>query len=509
MKYFLLTTSVMFLFLSCGTTEKKNAEDKSNVNTKHVNEKNSNSNDMLTPLPDTTYASTNAVKYDITIFDTTHNPIVSDFEDPYIKETGNVLTFRGNRYRNGDFGGKVSGKPTSIVTDWVFKTKYDTRKSNAGQWGGGTGWTGQPLLLDNMVISSSLCSQVYFLDWNTGKSVREPIYVRNPIKGTPMIDPDYHNLLYIGQGVAAERPWGCLTLDIDKGSIIQSFGEDKRAWRSWGAYDSSPLRVGDFVFRPSENGTLYKWYVRNDTISLHSTLRYSCKGKAPGMEASMVVYKNYGYTADNDGNILCVNLNTLKPVWHYNNHDDTDASLVLEVDTDGTPYLYSGCEVDNQGSNGFCYMIKLNALNGEIAWERKIPCKRIPCGSKYTEGGIFATPLPGRGNCSDKLFICCITNSPAHHGDFMALNKTTGEIIYSTHLDWYPWMSPVGFLNENNEEYIVAGDTQGRLYLIEGNTGKIIFKNTMGANFESSPAVRDNSFVIGSRGTNIYKFHIK
>jgi outer membrane protein assembly factor BamB len=70
-------------------------------------------------------------------------------------------------------------------------------------------------------------------------------------------------------------------------------------------------------------------------------------------------------------------------------------------------------------------------------------------------------------------------------------------------------MSPIGFLNENDEEYIVAGDTQGKLYLIDGNTGKIIFKNIMGANFESSPAVRDNCFVVGSRGTNIYKFQIK
>jgi outer membrane protein assembly factor BamB len=341
--------------------------------------------------------------------------------------------------------------------------------------------------------------------------VSNPINVRNPIKGTAMLDPLYPHLLYVGHGVAAERPWGCMTFNIQTGQQIQFFKEDSKAWRRWGAYDSSPLRVDKFVFRPGENGTLYKWYIQNDTILLHSTLRYTCKGKAPGMEASMTVYKNYGYTADNHGNILCTNLNSLQPVWHYYNHDDTDASLVMEVDedADSTPYLYSGCEVDYQGSNGFCYLIKLNAIDGSKVWERKIPCKKIPRGEKFTEGGIFATPLPGKGNCSDRLYICCITNTPAHHGDFMAIDKKTGEIIYSTHLDWYPWMSPISFLNENNEEFIVAGDTQGKLYLINGKTGEIIYKNKVALNFESSPAVRGNSFVLGSRGTQIYKFHIE
>ena len=91
----------------------------------------------------------------------------------------------------------------------------------------------------------------------------------------------------------------------------------------------------------------------------------------------------------------------------------------------------------------------------------------------------------------------------------MAIDKKTGKILYKTHLDWYPWMSPISFINENNEEFIVAGDTQGKLYLINGKTGEILYKNKVGLNFESSPAVRENSFVLGSRGTQIYKFHIE
>jgi outer membrane protein assembly factor BamB len=91
----------------------------------------------------------------------------------------------------------------------------------------------------------------------------------------------------------------------------------------------------------------------------------------------------------------------------------------------------------------------------------------------------------------------------------MAIDKKTGNIIYSTQLDWYPWMSPIAFQNEMNEEFLVVGDTAGKLYLINGETGKVIFKSVMGTNFESSPAVRDNSFVLGSRGRDIYKFHVE
>lgn len=508
MRNITLISLVILLFIGSGTFQEEKNIDNSLIDSLPITYREI-TQPTLVPLPDTIFESISAVKYSITIFDSVIDPFISNYEDPYLKDTGNVLTFRGNRFRNGDFGGRIEGTPTTIVQDWAFKTAYDTRQSNAGQWGGGTGWTGQPLLYDSIVICTSLCSKAYFLDWETGKSVSNPINVRNPIKGTAMLDPQYPHLLYVGHGVAAERPWGCMTFNIQTGQQIQFFKEDSKAWRGWGAYDSSPLRVDKFVFRPGENGTLYKWYIQNDTILLHSTLRYSCKGKAPGIEASMAVYKNYGYTADNHGNILCTNLNSLQPVWHYYNHDDTDASLVIEVDEDAIPYLYSGCEMDNQGTNGFCYLIKLNAIDGSTVWERKIACKKIPRGEKFTEGGLFATPLPGKGNCSDRLYICCITNTPAHHGDFMAIDKKTGEIIYSTHLDWYPWMSPISFLNENNEEFIVAGDTQGKLYLINGKTGEIIYKNKVGLNFESSPAVRGNSFVLGSRGTQIYKFHIE
>lgn len=32
-------------------------------------------------------------------------------------------------------------------------------------------------------------------------------------------------------------------------------------------------------------------------------MRYFCRGSSPGIESSMCVYRNYGYVADNHGNL--------------------------------------------------------------------------------------------------------------------------------------------------------------------------------------------------------------
>ena len=90
----------------------------------------------------------------------------------------------------------------------------------------------------------------------------------------------------------------------------------------------------------------------------------------------------------------------------------------------------------------------------------------------------------------------------------MALDKATGKTRYCTPLKYYSWSSPVGFLNEKGEMFVVTGDCSGRLYLIKGTTGEIIFSAIFGSNFESSPAVVGNKIVVGSRGDKIYKFSI-
>ena len=197
----------------------------------------------------------------------------------------------------------------------------------------------------------------------------------------------------------------------------------------------------------------------------------------------------------------------MRPVWCFNNNDDTDASILLSEEN-GRGYIYTGCEVDRRDS-AYAYFRKLDALNGNLIWEAAFNSRKTYVGSKSFDGGFYASPLLGIGNCSDLIFTNCVNNLNGSDGDFVAINRHNGEIIYRTRLKHYAWSSPVAFLNEKNEMFIFTADTSGYVYIINGIDGEIIFSQLVGLNFESSPVVVGNSVVVGSRGNSIFKMSIK
>lgn len=482
---------------------------------------------VIAAFPDTLFSSAVAVKFNIELNDTSVSPEVSVLEDIYESVPG-VFTFRKGSRRDASFGGKVDSVPTRVEVDWTFITPSDNRPTKFGVWGGGTGWTGQPLYVEwpdscvdrfksgggltddfsrREIIVGSLSSNILFINFDSGKASRRPIPTGNPVKGTVSLDPSLNGNLYVGQGVPAERPFGALTIDLYSHRVSDIFPEDPKAPRGWNAYDSSPVRAGRFLFRPGENGTLYKFIIEPGQLRLHSSMHYRVNGAAPGMEASMSVCRNYGYTADNHGNVICVNLNTLKPVWRYDLGDDADSSPVV-VEENGHPYVYTGCEIDRKGS-GNASFVKLDGLTGELLWEAKVPGRRREDGEKHFDGGFYSTSLPGTGDCSDLIFVNTVTNDGGASGDFVAFDRAGGRIIYRTKLKYYAWSSPVGFLTPSGKMTIFTADCAGNVYLIAPRTGEIIFSRHVGNNFESSPVVVGNSLVIGSRGNKIYKMTLK
>ncbi len=477
---------------------------------------------LVKALPDTAYSSVEAVKYTVEIVDASIPAELNTLEDLYADTPGG-FTFRKGQRRDADFGGRVKGQPDSIVVDWRFTTDC------SGKWGGGSGWNGQPVYVQwpdtcinrfraaglvkedfsgREIMVGSLCGKVYFIDFETGKASRPALGTGNPIKGSISLDPTLNGNLYVGEGIPYSRPFGAYVIDLYKHEITHMHPEDRKAPRQWGAYDSSAARAGQFLFRPGENGTLYKFLITPDNLRLQSALRYTVRGQGPGMEASIGIYSNYGYVADNAGNVLCVNLNTMRPVWHYDLGDDVDHSLVVEVE-DGHPYVYTGSEIDKQGVNGKARFVKLDGLTGAKVWGLDIDGRRADVGEKHFDGGYYATSLPGRGDCKGLLFANCVLNTRGQNGQFMAINRRTGEIVYTTPLKYYAWSSPVGFLNEQDKMYVFAADCTGNVYLIEGITGKIIYTAHVGNNFESSPVVSGNSLVVGSRGNTIFRMSIK
>lgn len=473
--------------------------------------------------PDTIYPSAQNVKFTIERADSSSSELES-IQDLYANAPG-AFTFRKGEHRDANFGGKIDSIPTRMNIDWTFRTREDYTPTKFGSWGGGTGWTGQPLYVcwpDSVInrlkglnlpvakeeiLIGSLCGDVYFIDYATGKATRNAINTGNPIKGTMSLDPTLNGNLYVGQGIPTDKPIRALVIDLYKNAISHEVGPDAKAYRQWHAYDSSPVRVGQFLFRPGENGTLYKYIVSPGKLKLHSAMRYRVNGAAPGMEASMAISRNYGYTADNAGNIICVNLNTLQPVWHYKLPDDADSSPVV-CEEDGHPYLYVGCEVEHPGVTTAHY-VKLDALTGERIWLNETPARRADVGEKHFDGGFYSSAVPGSGNCKDLIFINVVNNTSGQNGSFVAMERATGKTRYSIPLRHYAWSSPVGFLTPKDEFIVVTFDCSGNGYIINGRSGDIISRQPIGANFESSPVVVGNTLVIGSRGSNIYRISLR
>ena len=171
-------------------------------------------------LPDTSYASAQKVYFIVEQGDTL-TYYLKDLEDRYASDFS-TFTFRRNLLRNASFGGTLEKRPDTVEIAWVFKTPEDNFETKFGNWGGGTGWTGQPIYVHwnredvesfrkagvllpsalatgEEIIFTSLNAKAYFLDFNTGFRTRSDLDVQNTIKGSPSLDPEFKNL-YIWAG---------------------------------------------------------------------------------------------------------------------------------------------------------------------------------------------------------------------------------------------------------------------------------------------------------------------
>lgn len=445
-----------------------------------------------------------------------------------------ILTFRGNNLRNTAAFGTAQMKKRNLEIMWSFET-------SSGTWGGGAGWTGQPSIVKwpedvkkimNLkeefknnkefveVVYASLDGNVYFIDLETGKKTREPININNPIKGSVALDPRGYPLLYVGQGIPEKGQIGYRIFSlIDGKELYFIHGIDSAAYRGWGAFDGSPLinRESDTMILGGENGILYniklntKFDKDKKKISLNpQVLKYSYKIKGnnyQGIENSVAVYKNLAYFADNGGEIQCVNLQNMRPVWTFDGKDDTDATITIEEE-DGIPYIYTANEVDKQGSSGIAYVKKINGVTGKSVFEKKYKAMSL-LGDKPVNGGVLATNVIGKGDIKDEIIFTIARYKEFNSGLMVALNKKTGEEIWRYEMPNYSWSSPVDIYDNKGKGYLLQGDSIGNLYLIDGKKGQVLNSINLGSNIESSPAVYNNILVVATRWGKIYGVNIE
>lgn len=450
-----------------------------------------------------------------------------------------MFTFRGDNYRSGASFGNVNVVNQTLTQKW--SAKIGTLAGDNGTWTG-CGWTGQPTIVRwdeetkqimNLrpekkakeglveVIYATLDGNIYFYDLDDGSYTRDPINVGMSFKGAGSLDPRGYPLFYVGSGDNRNgSPARMYVVSLIEGKVIyEHSGKDKDIKRGWYAFDAAPLISAetDTLIWPGENGLLYTIKLNTGydkaagTISVNPDnvvkTRYTTNiGHKIGCESSPIIVGSYLYYADNGGMFFCVDLNTMELKWAQNTYDDVNGTPVFEWGDDGKGYIYTGTSMEY--AKGTTYLHKLDAATGEIIWEKKYT------GVTYNElvsGGVLSSPILGKkGTDLEDLVIFSIARTPTPGGGtLVALNKETGEVVWENTMRNYCWSSPVAVYTQEGKSYIVLCDSVGKVTLHEGSTGETVGSVSLGSNIEASPAIFENTIVVGTRGQKVYAVTIE
>lgn len=461
-----------------------------------------------------------------------------------------ILTFRGNNFRSSGAYGVANMSSYKMYKTWNIDTGSLKKTVKSGDWTG-SGWTGQPLIVQwddetkkamNIydskkrkeglveVIYATMDGNIYFLDLDDGSATRDKISLGFPIKGTGSIYPNGTPLYVVGAGDdMGKKAARTFIVNLVTGEVDYEYGyEDPFSLRTdngdFSAFDSSPLFdvETDTLIQPGENGILYTtklntvWDGRTLTINPGEVVKWNYTtnrtGKDKywlGMESSACVYDHYLYVCDNSGELMCIDLNTMNLIWSQDIVDDSNASPVLEIDpASGTAFIYVSTSLhwtQNKKKSGSIPIFKINAATGEIMWKRSYECKTVD----GISGGVQATACLGENNLSSMVFFNIARTGGKKHGKLVAIDKKTGAEVWSVEMKYYSWSSPVAVYNSNGDGYLILCDSDGNMHLLDGKTGKVKDTINLGKNIEATPAVYNNTIVVGTRGKKIYGITLK
>ena len=472
-----------------------------------------------------------------------------------------IITFRGNNFRDNPAYGTATivEKTLDDANAWIVNTGSVPKVYGSGAWTG-SGWTGQPLIVrwpeetkrimnlyDSAknktdlveVIYATMDGHIYFLDLDTGERTRDPINMgRYPFKGAGALDPRGYPLMYLGSGDDSkddgEGSSHASIISLIDGKVLYEFGsKDSFSLRGKLSYfDSSALvdAETDTLIYPGENGILYmiklntnydvnagtisvapevvKWRYKGSRNNSTATVDGS-KGWWFGMEDSAIIWRGHLIVSDNGGHMMCINLNTLELVWVQDVLDDTNCTAVLELEN-GHPYVYcstsfhGGWRADTNAKASIPIW-KLDAETGRIVWKNTdYSCQTV----SGVSGGVQGSFAIGKGSLSELVFAP-VAMTDGHRGKLVAFSKADGHVVWECNFAGYPWSSPVVVYDQNGNGYLIQCNSSGYMHLVDGQTGTILYEFPLGSNIEASPAVFENTVVVGTRGQKIYGVKIK
>ena len=462
-----------------------------------------------------------------------------DLPERYTELEG-IVTFRGDNFRSGAAYGTASVSSKTLTKAWS-KSTSGLSDSDGIYWSG-SGWTGQPLIVKwpeatrkNIsamydwarekeglveVIYATLDGHVYFYELTSGEYTRDPLNLGFNYKGAGALDPRGYPILYVGSGVDSVNGRSRVkVVNLIDNSVMFEFGHNETfANRGWHMFDSSPLVSAetDQLIYPGENGILYiihlntKYNEQTGELSVDpdNIVKWKYNGVRSGsrywlgVESSAAIINNYIFLADNGGNLMCLDLNTLKLVWVQDVLDDTNCSPVVDVE-DGHPYIYISTSFHygwRSYSTAEIPIFKIDAETGEIVWRTDYTCYTV----QDLSGGVQGTIAVGKNKLSDMIFVPVARTPGASSGTLAALKKDTGEVIWEKETSMYSWSSPVDFYDADGNGYLLYCNSGFNMFLIDGKTGEQLDYMNLGGNIEASPAMYGNYAVVGTRAMRTY-----
>lgn len=462
-----------------------------------------------------------------------------DLPERYTELEG-IVTFRGDNFRSGAAYGTAAVSSKTLTKVWSKSTSG--LSDTDGIYWSGSGWTGQPLIVKwpeatrkNIsamydwarekeglveVIYATLDGHVYFYELTSGEYTREPLNLGFNYKGAGALDPRGYPILYVGSGVDSVNGRSRVkVVNLIDNSVMFEFGHNETfANRGWHMFDSSPLVSAetDQLIYPGENGILYiihlntKYNEQTGELSVDpdNIVKWKYNGVRSGsrywlgVESSAAIINNYIFLADNGGNLMCLDLNTLELVWVQDVLDDTNCSPVVDIE-DGHPYIYISTSFHygwRSYSTAAIPIFKIDAETGEIVWRTDYTCYTV----QDLSGGVQGTIAVGKNKLSDMIFVPIARTPGASSGTLAALKKETSEVVWEKETSMYSWSSPVDFYDADGNGYLLYCNSGFNMFLIDGKTGEQLDYMNLGGNIEASPAMYGNYAVVGTRAMRTY-----
>lgn len=184
--------------------------------------------------------------------------------------------------------------------------------------------------------------------------------------------------------------------------------------------------------------------------------------------------------------------------------------LAVMAIEDGIPYIYIATSLHWTASRlfklGDVPIFKINAITGEYVWKRTYLCNTVA----GISGGVQATCVLGKGNIDDLVIFPVARTPQVRSGYLVALDKKTGKEVWKLKMRRYAWSSPVAVYDENGNASICNRRLpKARFASVDGRTGKVLDSIELGSNIEASPAVFNDTIVVGTRGQKIFAIDIK